>query len=147
MCSLASSQNEGLSEYQGRASRLCTGPSPHHQRQRDRVATARAGSQGAILAPGASILHETVSRVPVVNHIFLGSWMVDICREGHSLKSAPQRRHMAHLRWCFHSASGKLSSWTREVIKMHCPPGTVHSPSTRSPELLRTGKSTGCTPN
>ena len=54
---------------------------------------------------------------------------------------------MAHLRWCFHSASGKLSSWTREVIKMHCPPGTVHSPSTWSPERIRPGKGAKCTPN
>ena len=26
--------------------------------------------------------------------------MVDLCQEGRSLRSAPQRRHMAHLRWC-----------------------------------------------
>ena len=48
--SLVGSQNKGLSEYNRRASWLQTGPSPC-QRQRDRWATARAGRQGAILAP------------------------------------------------------------------------------------------------
>ena len=48
--SLAYSENKELSEYQRRASRLQTGPSPH-QRQRGRWATARAGRQGAISAP------------------------------------------------------------------------------------------------
>ena len=33
------------------------------------------------------------SRLPVANQVFLGSWMVDICQEDHSLRSAPQRRH------------------------------------------------------
>ena len=48
--SLDCSQNKGLSEYQLRASHLQTGPSPC-QRQRGRLVTARAGRQGAILAP------------------------------------------------------------------------------------------------
>ena len=50
------------------------------------------------LSPRDGILHQTVSRLPVANQVFLGSWMVDICQEGHSQRSAPQRRHMAHLR-------------------------------------------------
>ena len=50
------------------------------------------------LGPRDGILHQTVSRIPVANHVFLGSWMVDIFQEGCSLRSAPQRRHMAHLR-------------------------------------------------
>jgi len=50
------------------------------------------------LGPRDGILHQTVNGLPVANHIFLGSWMVDTCQEGHSLRSAPQRRHMAHLR-------------------------------------------------
>ena len=36
---------------------------------------------------------------------------------------------------------------TMEVIKIHGPPGTVHSPSSWSPGLLGTGKGTKCTPN
>ena len=52
MCSLAHSQNKGLSKYQKRASRLHIGLSPV-QRQRDRQATARARRHvaAAILAP------------------------------------------------------------------------------------------------
>ena len=48
--SLACSQKKGLNEYQRRAGRLHTGPSPCW-RQRGRWATARTGRQGAILAP------------------------------------------------------------------------------------------------
>ena len=101
--SLTHSQNKGLSKYQRRASPLCTGPSPCW-RQRDRCATARARRQGAapIMAPETGIFHQTVSRLPVAIHVFLGLWMVDICQEGHCLRSASQRRHTAHLRWCSH---------------------------------------------
>ena len=62
-------------------------------------ATARAGRQRAISAPETSILHQTVSRLPVANHVFLISWTVDIFQVGRNLRSAPQRRHWAHLRW------------------------------------------------
>ena len=37
--------------------------------------------------------------------------MVDICWEGHSQRSAPQKRHMAHLRRCSCCTPRKLSSW------------------------------------
>ena len=49
-CSLAHSQNKGLSQCQRKAIRLWSGPSPS-QRQRGRWATARAGRQGAISTP------------------------------------------------------------------------------------------------
>ena len=42
---------------------------------------------------------------------------------------------------------GNQAAGTREVIKMHGPPGTAHSPSTWLPELLEPGKGTKCTPN
>ena len=71
--------------------------------------TARAGRQRAISAPETSILHQTVSRLPVANHVFLISWTADICQEGCSLRSAPQRRHLAHLRWCSSGAPRKSS--------------------------------------
>ena len=52
-------------------------PTPHlqHQRQRGRHGTARARRQGAatILAPETNIFHQTVRRLPVANHVFLGS--------------------------------------------------------------------------
>ena len=61
-----------------------------------------------------------MSRLPVANQVFLGSWMVDICQEGLSLRSAPQRRHTAHLRRCSRRAPGKTSRWDRGGDKMHC---------------------------
>ena len=86
--------------------------------------TARARRQGAapILVPETGILHQTVNRLPVTNHFLLGSWIVDTCQEGHNLRSAPQRRHMAHL--------GNRATRTGVVIKTHSPPGTVHLPYT-----------------
>ena len=50
------------------------------------------------LSPRDGILHQIVSRLPVANQVFLGSWMVDICQEGCTQRSAPQRRHTALLR-------------------------------------------------
>ena len=82
------------------------------------------------MAPETGILHQTVSRLPVANHIFLGSWMVDTCQEGCSLRSAPQRIHTAHLRWCSCGALRNQVAGMEEVIKIHGPPGTVCLPST-----------------
>ena len=66
--------------------------------ERLRHTTDRAERQVAatISAPETSF-HQTVRRLPVANHIFLGSWMVHICQECHSLRSASQRRHTGHL--------------------------------------------------
>ena len=70
-----------------------------------------------------SILHQPASRLPVANQDFLRSWMVDILQEGHSQRSAPQRRHMAHLRQHSCSAPRKPSCWDQGDDKMHYPPG------------------------
>ena len=73
MCSLVHSQNKGLSKYQRRASRLHIDLSPV-QRQRDRQATARARRHMAgNLGPRDGIFQQTVSRLLVPNHVFLGS--------------------------------------------------------------------------
>ena len=93
------------------------------------------------------LFYQTVSRLLAANHIFLRSWMVDSRQEGCSLRLALQRRHTAHLRQCSCDTPGTPSGQEGEVIKMHDPPGTVHSPSTWSPELIRPGKGTKCTPN
>ena len=97
------------------------------------------------LSPRDGILHQTVSRLPVANHVFLGYWLADICQEGRSLTSAPQRRHMAHLRWYSCSAPG--SGQDQGGDKTHGPPGTVCSPSTWLSELLGPGKGTKRMPN
>ena len=52
-----------------------------------------------------------MSRLPVANQVFLGSWTVDIRQEGHSQRSVPQRRHTAHLRWCCGCVPRKPSGW------------------------------------
>ena len=67
------------------------------------------------------ILYQTVSRLSVANQVFLGSWMVDICQEGHSQRSALQRRHTAHLRQYSHCIPRKPSAGTREVIRRTAP--------------------------
>ena len=88
----------------------CVQAPPHRQRQRGKCATARDGRQGATSAPENCILHQTVWRFPAANHVFPGSWTVDVCQEGHSLRSSPQGRHTIHLRQFSHSTPGKLSS-------------------------------------
>ena len=141
--SLAHSQNKGLGKYQRRASQLYTDPSPHL-----RGREARAGRQGAAVISVPEMASSTkLSRLPVANYIFLRSWIIDIRQEGHSLRSAPQRRHTAHLRQCSHGESGKLSGQMQEVIKTYHAPRTVRLPRTWSPELLRPGKGTKCTPS
>ena len=67
------------------------------------------------------ILYQTVSRLSVANQVFLGSWMVDICQEGHSQRSAPQRIHMAHLRCHSCCAPRKPRGWDRGGDNKHRP--------------------------
>ena len=49
----------------------------------------------------------------VANQDFLGFWMVDIHQEGRGQRSAPQKRHTAHLRRRAHCTPRKLSGWVR----------------------------------
>ena len=93
-----------------------------HWRQRGRQTTTRARSIGAILAPEMASSTK-LSRLPVANHVCLGSWMADICLEGHSLRSASQRRHTAYLRLYPLTHPGDRVARTREVHKLHSPPG------------------------
>ena len=88
------------------------------------------------------ILHQIVSRLPVANQVFLRSWTVDIHQEGCSQRSAPQRRHMAHLRWHSCCTPKKPRVWDWGGDKMHHSAGRAHSPSTWLPELLGPGKGT-----
>ena len=83
-------------------------PLPPPERQAGNSQSQKARGN---LGPRDGILHQTVSRLPVTDNVFLGSWMVDIHQEGHSQRSAPQRRHMAHLRWHSCGAPRKLRGW------------------------------------
>ena len=67
-------------------------PPPEAERQ---MGTRQSQKARGIPGPRDSILYQTVSRLPVANQVFLGFWAVDIHQEGHSQRSAPQRRHTA----------------------------------------------------
>ena len=67
------------------------------------------------------IPYQTVRRLAVTNQVFLGSWTVDIHQEGQSQRSAPQKRHTAHLRRRSCCAPRKPSSWPQGGDKMHHP--------------------------
>ena len=113
----AHSQNKGLSKYQRRATGC--GLAHPHQRQGGRWGAAKA-REGQ--SPRDSILYQTASRLPVASQD-LGFWMGDICQEGQSQRSAPQRRHAAHLRRRAHCTPRKPSSWDRGGDKTQPPPG------------------------
>ena len=105
------------------------------------------------------MLHQTVSTLPVANQVFLGSWMVDICQECRSQRSAPQRRHTARLKWrshdtprtstqdtahlgqCACQAPGHVSSWGLGKVQNACLMESVPLWTTRElePEQLRPG--------
>ena len=112
------SQNKVLSDYQRRASRLHTSPS--HTRGREAGGWQPEPERGN-LSPRDSILDQNVSRPPVANQLFLGSRMADIHQEGLSQRSAPQRKHTAHLRWHSCCAPRKQSGWNQGSDKMHSP--------------------------
>ena len=118
-------------------------------RQRDRWATARDGRQGAV----AISAPETTSPAKLwANHVFLGSRMVCISQESHSLSPATLRRHMARLvpvpSWCtwgtkrpepgrcmrrmvcvFPAHLEAWAVWTWEVqVQAQCDPSTSSTP-------------------
>ena len=64
-------------------------PSPEADRQAGNSPRRKARGD---LGPDGS-LHQTVSRLPAANQVFLGSWTVDIHQGGCNQRSAPQRRH------------------------------------------------------
>ena len=89
-------------------------PQPEAGRQAGNSQNQKARGK---LGPRDGILYQTASRLPVANQVFVGSWMADIRQEGHSQRSAPQRRHTAHLRW--HSQEAECLD--RGGEKMHRP--------------------------
>ena len=85
---LANSQNKGLSEFQGGASRLWTGPFPPPEAE-GQAGNSQSWKTRGNLNPRDGILHQTVSGLPFANQVVLGSWLVDTCQEGRSLRSVP----------------------------------------------------------
>ena len=73
------------------------------------------------LGPRDGILYQTANRLPVPNQDSLGFWTVDISQEGGSQSSAPQKRHMAHLRGRACCYTGNRAAGTGEVIRCTLP--------------------------
>ena len=83
---------------------------------------------------------QAVSRLPVTNHVCLGTWTVHISLKCHNLRPAPLRRCRAHLG--LSSQCTWESKWLRPGRRMRGkgPPGTVSLPCTQEPEWLGPGK-------
>ena len=60
-------------------------PPPEAERQAGNSQSQKAKGNDN-LGPRDGILHQTMSRLPIANQVFLGSWTVDICQEGRSLR-------------------------------------------------------------
>ena len=101
-------RTKGCALAKNKGEQVCSHLESSFPRDRGRCAKARAGRQGAVAILSPSFIKLT--KLPVANHVFLGSWMVHTHQECHSLRSAPHRRHTAHLGLCLHSAPGKPSS-------------------------------------
>ena len=97
-------QNKGTEKLQGRASWRRTGPSRWRQGEREgapetaplppqeaerQLGNIQSQKARGNLSPSDGNLHQTASRLPVANQVFLGSWRVDIGQEGRSQRSAP----------------------------------------------------------
>ena len=92
----------------------------HHRRQGAGRCQPEPGR--GKLGPRDSIPYQTANKLPVSNQDFLGFWMVDILQECCNQRSAPQKRHTAHLRRREHCAPRKPSGWDGGGDKMHPPP-------------------------
>ena len=93
-----------------------------HQRQ---VGDSQNRKARGKLGPRDGILYQTANRLPVPNQDSLGFWTVDISQEGGSQGSAPQKRHMAHLRGRTHCYPGNRAAGTGEVIRCTIPEESV----------------------
>ena len=101
-------------------------PSPEPERQLCDSQSQRARGCCS-LGPRDCSFHQTVSRLPVANRVFLGSWAVHICQECHGLRSAPQRSHTAHLELYPHL--GNQAARPGKCIKFMAHLGAHQAPS------------------
>ena len=143
---LTCSQNKGLGEYQRRISQLQTVPSPHW-RQRGGRAAARAGRQGAILAPEMASSTKLGAGSQLLTKSSWDPGQLTSTRRVAARDQLPREdtRHTWDSALTAHP--GNQASGIGEVIKMRCPPVIVHSLSTWSPELLGPGKGKKYRPN
>ena len=144
---LACSQNKGLcpSGYQ-RTERWLLFRALPPQRQRGRCVTARAGRQraAAISAPETAYSTKVWAGCQLLT---TSSWDPGWLTSARSVKVWDQlpRGDTRHTQDCALAVHARnWAAGTREVHKMHGPPGTVCLPSTQSPEWLVPGEGTKC---
>ena len=95
-------------------------PIPH---QRQGAGGRQPEPERGKLSPRDGIPYQTTNRLPVSNQDFLEFWTVDICREGHSQRSAPQKRQTAHQTRVHPLPPRNQSGWDRGRGKTYSPPG------------------------
>ena len=146
-CSLACSQNKGLSKYQRRASLLHTGPAPSHQRQRGRKTHYRQNQKArGNLSPRDWHPPPNCNRLPVARSSWDSEWLTSARRvKAWDLLPRGDTQHTWDSALTAHPGNWVVG--TGEVIKTHGAPGTVCLPSTSSAELLEPGKGTKHMPN
>ena len=122
--SLASSQNKVLSEYQRRASWLCIGLSPppctllEEERQVSDSQTQKV--RGCCnLGPRDGIFHQTVTSLPVANHILQESRLVDICQDVATWDQLPRGDPWHTWNGALMVQLGNQLAGTREMIKTY----------------------------
>ena len=77
------------------------------------------------ISPRDDISHQALSRLPVANHVFLGSCTVHIGQESQSLSSAPFQRHTALLKIALLAKPTNRVAGTCQRHKIYSLPGTV----------------------
>ena len=141
-CALANTKGEQASWH--------LGPSLPRGREADVLQPEPEGNGLVQSLPQWPHLPPSLSRLLIANRVFLPSWMAHVLQECHSLRTAPQKRYMAHLRlcphgtprkpggrdwgrawdarptWeCAHQAPGLLKARAWEGHKMHSPSASV----------------------
>ena len=91
-------------------------------RQRQGAGGGQPEPERGKVGPRDSIPYQTANKLPVSNQDFLGFWTVDICWEGCSQRSAPQKRHTEHQRLACTLPPRKLRGWDQGVNKTHLLP-------------------------
>ena len=130
----------------------CVQVPPRCGRQRSMRATARAWRQGAapISAPETQRSASSTKLWAGSQLLTMSSWDFGWLTSARRVTAWYQlpRGHIWRT-WddALTAHPGNQAARAGEVIKMYSLPGIVHSPSTWSPELLRPGKGTKCTPN
>ena len=135
-----------MTKYKRRAGWLQAGHYPCW-RQRGRWATARGGRRGTILASETASTNKLWAGSQLLNKSSWDPGWLTSARRVSARDQLPRGDTQHTWDGTLVAHQGNRVAWTRNVIKMHRPPGTVHLPSTWLPELLGHGKGTKRRPN